>query len=74
MTDLPAINKGRMMEHGDDWATGHSVSSRQINDIMRDKDNIGRKRQGKSMVVPRRCQCWNSMRRVRRISSPCLPE
>ena len=51
ISDLPTTNKRQLMEHWDDWVTDRSVSLQQINDFMHDKDNIGRKWQGKYMVV-----------------------
>lgn len=51
LSDLPATNKRHLMEHWDDWVTDRSVTLRQINEFMENKDNIGRKWQGKYMVV-----------------------
>lgn len=51
LSDLPATNKSVLMEHWDDWVTDRSVTLEQINGFMEDKDNIGRKWQGKYMVL-----------------------
>ncbi|MGN0773692.1 MAG: phenylacetate--CoA ligase family protein [Candidatus Ventricola sp.] len=51
LSDLPATGKRELMEHWDDWVTDRSVTLQQINGFMRDKDNIGRRWQGKYMVV-----------------------
>ena len=51
LSDLPAVNKRQLMEHWDDWVTDRSVTLDQINDYMGDPDNIGRKWQGKYMVL-----------------------
>lgn len=51
LSDLPPTDKRQLMEHWDDWVTDRSVTLQQINDFMRDKDNIGRKWQGKYMVL-----------------------
>lgn len=39
------------MDHWDDWVTDGTVTLQQMNDFMHDKDNIGRKWQGKYMVA-----------------------
>lgn len=39
------------MDHWDDWVTDRTVTLQQMNDFMHDKDNIGRKWQGKYMVA-----------------------
>lgn len=51
LSDLPAVNKRQLMEHWDDWVTDRSVTLDQINDFLGDPDNIGRKWQGKYMVI-----------------------
>ena len=51
LSDLPATNKRVLMEHWDDWVTDRSVTLEQVNGFMEDKDNIGRKWQGKYMVL-----------------------
>ena len=51
LSDLPATNKRKLMEHWDGWVTDRSVTLKQINGFMGEKDNIGRKWQGKYMVV-----------------------
>lgn len=50
LQDLPATNKRQLMEHWDDWVTDRSVTLAQIRTFMEDKDNIGRKWQGKYLV------------------------
>ena len=51
LSDLPPVNKRELMEHWDHWVTDPSVTLEQINGFLADKDNIGRKWQGKYMVV-----------------------
>ena len=50
LSDLPPVNKRELMEHWDHWVTDPSVTLEQINGFLADKDNIGRKWQGKYMV------------------------
>ena len=51
LSDLPATNKRQLMDRWDDWVTDRSVTLEQIQAFLEDKDNIGRKWQGKYMVV-----------------------
>ena len=51
LSDLPAVNKRQLMEHWDDWVTDRSVTLKQIEEFMGNPDNIGRKWQGKYMVL-----------------------
>lgn len=51
LSDLPAVNKRQLMEHWDEWVTDRSVTLEQINRFLGNPDNIGRKWQGKYMVI-----------------------
>lgn len=51
LSDLPPVNKRELMGHWDHWVTDPSVTLEQINGFLANKDNIGRKWQGKYMVV-----------------------
>lgn len=51
LSDLPPVNKRELMDHWDQWVTDPSVTLEQINAFLANKDNIGRKWQGKYMVV-----------------------
>lgn len=50
LSDLPPVNKVELMAHWDEWVTDKSITLDQINEFMRDLDNIGRKFKGKYMV------------------------
>ena len=51
LSQLPATDKRTLMAHWDDWVTDRSVTLEEINDFMENPDNIGRRWQGKYMVV-----------------------
>ena len=48
--DLPPSNKLDLMARFDDWITDPAVKLRDIQDFMRDPDNIGRKFQGRYLI------------------------
>lgn len=48
--DLPPTNKKELMSHFDNWITDHSIKLSEINEFMKDLNNIGRKFKGKYLV------------------------
>lgn len=50
LTDLPPVNKRDLMSRFDEWTTDRSLKLSDLNDYMKDLDNIGRKYQGKYLV------------------------
>ncbi len=50
LSDLPPTNKKELMAHFDEWSTDHSIRLSDINDFMKDLDNIGRKFRGEYLV------------------------
>lgn len=51
LSRLPATDKRTLMAHWDDWVTDRTVTLKEIQRFMEDKDNIGRRWRGKYMVV-----------------------
>jgi len=51
LADLPPVTKRQMMAHWDEWVTDSSLTLQKMYDFMQDTDNIGRKWQGRYMVV-----------------------
>ncbi|WMM26128.1 AMP-binding protein [Tissierella sp. MB52-C2] len=43
LSELPPTNKKELMSHFDDWSTDRSIKLSDINEFMKDLDNIGRK-------------------------------
>lgn len=50
LSDLPTTNKRELMLHFDKWVTDRTVKLSDINEFMKDLDNIGRKFRGKYFV------------------------
>lgn len=50
LSDLPPTNKKELMLHFDDWITGRSIKLKDINEFMKNLDNIGRKLKGDYLV------------------------
>lgn len=50
LSDLPVTNKQEMLKHFDDWVTDRTVTLQKVNHFMENKDNIGRKLDGRYMV------------------------
>ncbi|HHV08743.1 MAG TPA: AMP-binding protein [Clostridiales bacterium] len=50
LSDLPPTNKKELMSHFDDWITDRSIKLSDINEFMKDLDNIGRKFKGDYLV------------------------
>lgn len=50
LTDLPPVNKIELMENFDDWLTDRSITLSDVNEFMKDLDNIGRKFKNKYLV------------------------
>lgn len=50
LTDLQPTNKLDMLKNFDEWVTDKSVFLQRVNDYMKNKDNIGRKMDGKYMI------------------------
>ena len=50
LSDLPATNKKELMSNFDHWGTDHSIKLSDINEFMKDIDNIGRKFKGNYLV------------------------
>ena len=48
---LPPVSKRELMDHWDEWVTDRTVTLREIQDFMKNPDNIGRRWHGKYMVV-----------------------
>ncbi len=48
--DLPPVNKVDLMAHFDEWITDRTVRLKDIQEFMRDLDNIGRKIHGKYLI------------------------
>lgn len=53
LSDLPPTNKKELMLHFDDWITGRSIKLKDINEFMKDLDNIGRKLKGIILYLQR---------------------
>ncbi len=51
LSDLPPVSKRQMMEHWNEWLTDREATLEQMYAFMEDKDNIGRKWNGKYMVL-----------------------
>ncbi|RXE58593.1 phenylacetate--CoA ligase family protein [Acetivibrio mesophilus] len=50
LSDLPPTNKRELMAHFDEWVTDRSIKLSDINEFMKDLDNIGRKLKGDYLV------------------------
>ena len=50
LSNLPVTNKQEMLKHFDDWVTDRTVTLQKVNHFMENKDNIGRKLDGRYMV------------------------
>ncbi len=50
LSDLPPVNKVDLMASFDDWITDQTVKLNDIQEFMRDLDNIGRKFRGKYLI------------------------
>ncbi len=50
LSDLPCVNKLELMAHYNEWTTDSSVKLEDIQDFMKNLDNIGRKFKGKYLV------------------------
>lgn len=51
LSDLPPTNKKELMTHFDDWITDRSIKISDINEFMKDLNNIGRKFKGEYLVL-----------------------
>lgn len=51
LSDLPPTNKKELMSHFDDWITDQSIKLSDVNEFMKDVDNIGRKLRGDYLVL-----------------------
>jgi phenylacetate-CoA ligase len=51
LSDLPPTNKMELMSHFDDWITDRSITLSDINEFIKDLDNIGRKLKGDYLVL-----------------------
>ncbi len=50
LSDLPPTNKRELMSHFDEWVTDRSIKLSEVNEFMKDLDNIGRKFKGNYLV------------------------
>ena len=50
LSDLPPTNKRELMSHFDKWVTDRSIKLSDINEFMKDLDNIGREFKGDYLV------------------------
>ena len=50
LEDLPPVNKRTLMEHWDEWITDRDLTLEDTEKFMKNKDNIGRKLNGKYLV------------------------
>ena len=50
LSDLPPVNKVDLMAHFDEWLTDRNVKLEDLNEFMKDLDNIGRKYNGKYII------------------------
>ena len=50
LSDLPPVSKSDLMEHWDEWVTDQTITLSEVNEFMRNLDNIGRKFKGKYLV------------------------
>lgn len=49
-SDLPPVNKVALMSHWDEWITDRDITLEEVNEFMRNLDNVGRKFKGKYLV------------------------